>query len=107
MQPIERSPFLSLDQQRVVGFLRSIGTRDPDVLHAQKANLDSLAKFPKYVGVYLMVLGGLLTATVLGAFLGIPLLIFGWWVRRRGVRNIATVEAGYGEFMANSGAAAA
>lgn len=100
MQQIERSPFLSLDQQRVVGFLRSVGSRDPDVLHAQRANLDSLAKFPKYVGVYLLVVGGLLTVTIVGSFIGIPLLVLGWWMRRRGVRNVATVEAGYTAFMA-------
>jgi hypothetical protein len=49
-----------------------------------------------------MVMGGLLTVTILGAFLGIPMLILGWWMRRRGVRNLETVEAGYAEFLGSS-----
>jgi hypothetical protein len=56
----------------VIGFLKSAGSRDP---------------------------GALLTVTILGAFLGIPMLILGWWMRRRGVRNLETVEAGYAEFL--------
>jgi hypothetical protein len=52
-----------------------------------------------------MVMGGLLTITILGAFIGIPLLILGWWMRRRGVRNLETVEAGYAEFLGSSQAA--
>jgi Family of unknown function (DUF5362) len=96
---IERSPLLKLDQQTVVGFLKSAGSRDPDIIHTQKTQLISLAKFPKLAGVYIMVLGALLTITILGAFLGIPMLAIGWWMRRRGVRNLETVEAGYTEFL--------
>jgi hypothetical protein len=99
---IDRSPLLSLDKQTVVGFLKSAGSRDPDILHTQKTNLISLARFPKLAGIYVMVMGGLLTVTILGAFLGIPMLILGWWMRRRGVRNLETVEAGYAEFLGSS-----
>jgi hypothetical protein len=96
---IERSPLLKLDQQTVVGFLKSAGSRDPDILHTQKTHLISLAKFPKLAGIYIMVLGALLTITILGAFIGLPMLGIGWWMRRRGVRNLETVEAGYTEFL--------
>jgi hypothetical protein len=30
------------------------------------------------------------------------MLILGWWMRRRGVRNLETVEAGYAEFLGSS-----
>jgi hypothetical protein len=96
---IERSPLLSLDRPMVVGYLKSSGSRDPDILHTHKAHLLSLAKFPKLAGTYVMVVGGLLTLTILGAFIGIPMLGFGWWMRRRGVRNLETVEAGWGEYV--------
>lgn len=100
---IERSPMLRLDKPMVVGYLKSAGSRDPDILHTQKANLLSLAKFPKFVGTYLMVVGGLCTVLILLAFIGIPLIFFGWWMRKRGVNNIKAVEAGWSEF---AGAAA-
>lgn len=97
---LERSPFLKLDKQMVVGELKSIGSRDPDVLHIRKAQILTIAKFPKHVGVYLMVTGGLCTAMILLAFIGIPLLILGWWMRRRGIANVVAVEEGWNEFMA-------
>ena len=96
---IERSPMLKLDTSQVIGYLKSAGSRDPDVLHTQKTHLVSLAKFPKFVGTYLMVIGALCTVLILLAFIGIPLLFFGWWLRSRGVKNVQVVEAGWVEFM--------
>jgi hypothetical protein len=96
---IERSPLLKLDKPQVIGYLKSAGTRDPDVLHTQKKHLVSLAKFPKGVGTYLMVLGVLCTVLILTAFIGIPLFFFGWWMRRRGVKNLKVVESGWAEFV--------
>jgi hypothetical protein len=102
---IQKSPFLKLDRQMVIGYLKSTGSRDPDVLHTQKAEILSAAKFPKNAGVYLMVLGGLMTIMILTAFIGIPLLILGWWMRRRGVANVQVVEATYAEYVGQASAA--
>lgn len=103
---IERSPFLKLDKSQVIGYLKSTGSRDPDIIHTQKAALVSLAKFPKYVGIYLMVIGALCTALILLAFIGIPLIGLGWWMRSRGVKNMETVEIGYAEYVGGASAAA-
>src|SRR5262245_22847572 len=96
---IERSPMLKLDESTVIGYLKSAGSKDPDILHTQKAHLLSLAKFPKLVGMYLMFVGGLCTIMILLAPIGIPLLFFGWWMRGRGVKNLAVVESGWAQFM--------
>ncbi len=96
---LERSPFLKLDKQMVIGELKSVGSRDPDVLHNTKSKIMTIAKFPKHAGTYVMVMGGLCTILILLAFIGIPLLILGWWMRKRGNQNIAAVEAGWNEFM--------
>ena len=84
---IEKSPFLSLDKSTVIGFLKSTGSRDADVLYTQKRNLESAARFPKLAGIYVMVIGALMTVMILTAFIGIPLLILGWWMRRRSRGN--------------------
>ena len=97
---IEKSPFLKLDKTTVIGFLKSTGSRDKDVLYTQKRNLESAAKFPKIAGVYLMVVGALMTVMILTAFIGIPLMILGWWMRKRGLSNLAAVEEGYNEYAA-------
>ncbi len=96
---VEKNPFLKLDKPTVLGVLKSTGSRDPDVLHAQKASLMSAAKFPKMVGVYLMVVGGLMTVLILTAFIGIPMIGLGWWLRGRGVKNVKLVEDAYNEYV--------
>jgi hypothetical protein len=100
---IERSPLLRLDKQTVVGFLKSTGTRDPDVLHTQRMKIVTAAKFPKLAGTYVMVVGGLCTLLILLAPIGIPMLGLGWWMRRRGVHNLEVVEEAWSEY---AGAAA-
>jgi hypothetical protein len=97
---IERSPMLNLDRQIVLGYFKDAGSRDPDVLHTHKAALVTLGRFPKLVGIYLLAMGVLLTVSIVGSFIGIPLLVLGWWMRRRGVHNLETIEEGYSDFLA-------
>jgi hypothetical protein len=99
-QIVEKNPFLKLDTSMVLGFLKSTGSHDPDVLHAQKASLLSAAKFPKVVGIYLMVVGGLMTLMIVLFFIGIPLMGLGWWLRGRGNQNVKVVEEAYAEYVA-------
>lgn len=92
------NPFTLLDKQMVIGALKATRSTDPDVLYAQKASLLSSARFPRMAGTYLMIVGGLCTVTILLAIIGIPLLIAGWWFRKRGARSIAAVEEGFKEY---------
>jgi hypothetical protein len=93
------NPFTKFDKQSVIGTLKQCGTRDPDVLHAQKLQLETPGKHLKVLGVICMAFGALLTLTVILSWIGIPFAIFGWWVRRFGGRNIETVEAAYADFV--------
>lgn len=95
---MQKSPFLKIDKPTAIGYLKAAGSRDPDVLHARKAELLSLAKFPKLAGIYVMVMGVLCTILILLAFIGIPLLVLGWWMMRRGKSNLVAVEEAYAEF---------
>ena len=104
--PIERSPFLELERSQVVSYLRSAGSRDPDLLHTRKTRLLSLARFPKRAGTSAMILGALCTLLVIPAFIGVPLLVLGWRMRRRGMRNVEAVELGWAEFSGTSRATA-
>lgn len=94
------NPFARIDKRMVIGALKATRSQGEDVLSAQRATLLSNARVPQLVGTYLMIVGGIATATVFGAPVGIPLLAAGWWSRRRGVRNIAAVEAGFHEYVA-------
>jgi hypothetical protein len=97
--------FATLDREQVIGTLRAAGSRDPDVLDARRVSLLRGARLPKFAGTCVLVLGAvatltiLVTRTILGPSIGVPILAAGWWLRRRGVRNVATVEAAYREFV--------
>lgn len=94
------NPFTKFDKQGVIGILKACGSRDPDVLHAQKLQLDQPANHLKLLGAICMGFGALFTVTVILSWIGIPFVIFGWWARRFGRRNIDTVNAAYAEFVA-------
>ena len=95
------NPFAKVDKQTVIGTLKATGSKDPDVLHAQKTTILTTVKFAKLAGALLMLCGVLLTLTIIGAFLGIPAFLFGWWFRSRGNNNIRTVEESYSEYLSS------
>lgn len=92
------NPFTRLDRQTVVGILKATGSRDPDVLHAQKQKLLAQPKHLKLLAMILVGVGAFFTITVVLAIAGIPAMLFGWWVWRFGVKNMEAVEAGFAEY---------
>lgn len=94
-------PLSKFDKQQAIGMLKANGgAQDKDILYSQKAQILSIAKLPKTLGTIGMVGGILCSLSVIGAILGIPMAIFGWWLRRRGVQNITVVEDAYAELAA-------
>jgi hypothetical protein len=97
-----QNPFTKIDKQSVIGTLKATGSRDPDILHAQKQKL--LAPNKNLLILSYICIGGgiLLSLTVILAIAGIPIALFGLWVWRFSSKNIAAVEAGYSEYLASS-----
>jgi archaellum biogenesis protein FlaJ (TadC family) len=96
--------FGRLTPQEVMGTLKSTGSRDPDVLFAAKVTMLETVKPLKIMGIWAYVTGGLCCLLILLAFIGIPLLIFGWWVRKRAKENIETIESTFAEYVRSIGA---
>lgn len=94
------SQFTKLDKQSVIGSLKACGSRDPDVLFAQKQQLAAPARQLKLLGYICLAGGALFTVTIILSWFGIPLMIFGWWLLRFGKANIQTVDLAYDEFLA-------
>lgn len=97
------NPFARIDKARVIGMLQATGSRDPDVLYAQRAVMFTPVRLAKLAGAGLMLVGALLClsvvkTSVLGPAAGVTLIAFGWWVRRRSARNTAAIEAGFAEY---------
>lgn len=88
------------DTQEVMTILKEIGSRDMDSLQLQKMRLLSLCEFPNTFGVFIMILGGTLSLTILLAPIGIPVMIFGWWIRRRAINSITAIECAFVEYTA-------
>jgi hypothetical protein len=94
--------FTKLDKQSVIGTLKACGSRDPDVLFAQKQQLVAPAKHLKLLGYICLACGAFFTVTVILAIAGIPFMIFGWWLQRFAKGNIRTVDIAYDEFLAEA-----
>jgi len=102
LMPDGGNPFTKLDKQSVIGTLKATGSRDADILHAQKQKLLAPAKNLKILAIIMIVGGALLTITVILAIAGIPFALFGVWLWRFSSKNIAAVEAGYTEYLAST-----
>jgi hypothetical protein len=102
LMPEGGNPFTKIDKQSVIGTLKATGSRDADILHAQKQRLLGPNKNLKILSIILIVGGALLSLTVILAIAGIPLALFGVWLWRFSSKNIAAVEAGYTEYLASS-----
>ncbi len=99
--------FSVVTRQQVLGALKATGSKDPDVLFAAKQSLLEPVKPLKFIGLWAYVTGGLMTILILTAIIGIPLILFGWWTRRRGRTNIATIESAFGEYLDTIGSKSA
>jgi hypothetical protein len=93
------NPFTKLDTQSVIGTLKACGSRDPDVLFAQKQQLVAPARQLKLLGYICLVCGAFFTVTVILAIAGIPFMIFGWWLLRFAKGNMRTVDTAYEQFL--------
>lgn len=84
--------------EAVLGALTATGSTDRDVLFAAKEEFAARYRPTRWFGIWALVSGVLATLLVLTAFIGIPLMILGWWWLRRARRNLATIEATYQTF---------
>jgi Family of unknown function (DUF5362) len=88
---------------QVIGALKATGSTDPDVLFAAKQDLLDQYKPLKTMSWILIICGVLICLTLIGAIIGVPMILLGWWLRRKCNRNIATVEAGFAEYLSSIG----
>ena len=88
-----------LSHQQVIGSLRSTGSTDPDVLFAKKEELLSETKRLKLLGIVPIVIGTIMTVSIIGAIVGIPMLLVGFSVRKAIAHNNAVTEAALAEYL--------
>jgi hypothetical protein len=84
--------------QEVIGKLKATQSTDPDVLFAAKTEFSAPFRQQRGTGLLLLIVGAVSSLTVVLAIIGIPVALFGAWVWRRGVSNLAIVETAYAQF---------
>jgi hypothetical protein len=88
-----------LNHQQVIGSLRATGSTDPDVLFAKKEDLLAETKRLKLLGIVPIIVGSIMTVTIVGAIVGIPMLFVGFSVRKSITHNIAVTDAALADYM--------
>lgn len=96
-----------LSHQQVIGTLRSTGSINPDVLFAKKEELLAETRRLKLLGVVPLIAGTILTVTLIGGIVGVPMLIVGFSVRSAYKHNIALTDAALAEYLQSIQAAQA
>jgi hypothetical protein len=92
-------PVAKVEKQQVLGALKGCGSYDPDVLFARKEELLADSRKMKLLGIMPIIVGIAMCLTVIGAFVGIPMIGFGWWVRKRIRTNIETADSAYADYL--------
>ena len=73
---------------QVIGALKAASSTDPDVLLHVKEDLLDQYRPLKMMSLVPIVCGGLISLTVIGAIIGIPLILLGIFLRRKCKRNM-------------------
>lgn len=92
------SPFASLDKAKVLGWLRAIGSHDPDVLERERSELLATARMSWLAGAVLMFAGSWVCFSPLGIPGGIPVIAAASWLLQRGKRSAAAIREGFAEY---------
>ncbi len=88
-----------LSHQHVIGSLRATGSTDPDVLFAKKEDLLAETKRLRLLGIVPLIVGTILTVSIIGAIVGIPMLLVGFSVRKSIKHNNEITSAALAEYM--------
>jgi len=87
----------------VTGYLKQAHSSDPDVLASRKQELVQKQQPMKIGSLVFIVIGAILTLSIIGAIGGLPMLAAASWVQWRARNNLKTIEAAYQAFVAGGG----
>jgi uncharacterized protein DUF5362 len=94
-----------LDKQMVIGALKATGSNDPDVLYARKEAMLAEGEKYKLLGVVPIIVGVVMSITIIGAVVGIPAILFALSVRKTLKHNKEIAAAAYTEYLQTIGLA--
>lgn len=92
-----------MDEQAVIGALKMTNSKDPDVLATAKMGLLAQSKVGKFMFWMFLCGGILISLTVIGAIIGIPMILISWFINSRVKKGKKVVEDAYKKYLTQIG----
>ncbi|MBL0127332.1 MAG: hypothetical protein IPP83_07685 [Flavobacteriales bacterium] len=87
----------------VIGTLKTMNSKDPEILFATLSPVEMQANMLR-IGSWIMTcVGGLVSLTIIGAVIGIPLILGGWYLRKKVKHQQEKINAAYQQFCQENG----
>ena len=86
---------LTVTPEFVTGYLKQAHSSDPDIMASRKQELVQKQQPMKLGSLVFIVIGAILTISLIGAIAGLPMLIAASWVQWKARNNLKTIEAAY------------
>lgn len=87
----------------VIGTLKAMNSKDPDILHTSISTAEMQARFARIIGLAFMIMGGLACLTIIGIPIGLVFLVGGWFLRRKVNQQTTSIHATYAKFCEEQG----
>ena len=91
----------------VTGFILQAGSGNPVVLEARRQDLMRRQQPAKIGSLAFIVIGGIMTVTIIGAIVGLPMLAIAGWVHWKVRGNLRVIDEAYRALVSSPAAAAA
>ncbi len=89
---------ITVSRQEVMGLLKATGSSDRDVLYAAKEARGQHYRVIRFMSFIPMIGGAMLSLTIIGALVGIPMIAGGWFLRRWSGKQLRIIDDAFGEY---------
>lgn len=89
---------LTVTHDFVIGQLKALASQDPQVLESRRQQLIQQQQPLKLGSLAFLIIGAIMTISVIGAFVGLPMLAIAGWVQWKARANLKVIDGAYREF---------
>lgn len=91
---------LTVTPEFVTGYLKQAHSSDPDILQSRRQELMQQQQPMKLGSLVFIVIGAILTLSVIGTIVGLPMLVAASWVQWKARSNLKTIDTAYESLLA-------
>jgi len=94
----QESAMLTVTHDFVIGQLKALASQDPQVLESRRQQLIQQQQPLKLGSLAFLIIGAIMTISVIGAIVGLPMLAIAGWVQWKARTNLKVIDGAYREF---------